>query len=129
MIWGYNPKPIDTKEFYPYIQLPVNAVMREALVEPTQLRGEELVSAIDAAQSLGINVLASASLAQTEAIGQIRDALISTFSPIKLTPAQQALQFTRSCPGVLAALVGMKNPAHIASNLALNGIEPLKFQI
>ena len=118
-----------SRDNFKYIQLPVNAAMREALVERTQPRGEELVSAIEAAKHLGINVLASASLAQTEAIGQIRDALISTFSPIKLTPAQQALQFTRSCPGVLAALVGMKNPAHIASNLALNGIEPLKFQI
>ncbi len=118
-----------SRDNFKYIQLPVNAAMREALVEPTQLIGEELVSAIDAAQSLGINVLASASLAQTQAFGQIPDALISTFSQIKLTPAQQALQFTRSCPGVLAALVGMKNPAHIASNLALNGIEPLKFQL
>ena len=71
---------------------------------------------------LGISVLASASLAQTKAFGQIPDALISRFSHLKLTPAQQALQFTRSCPGVLAALVGMKNPAHVASNLALNRI-------
>ena len=77
---------------------------------------------------LGIKVLASASLAQTQAFGQIPDSLISTFSQIKLTPAQQVLQFTRSCPGVLTALVGMKKPAHVASNLALNGIEPLKFQ-
>ncbi len=117
-----------SRDNFQYIQLPVNAAMREALIEPTQPTEDKLVSAIDAAQGLGISVLASASLAQTKAFGQIPDALISTFSHLKLTPAQQALQFTRSCPGVLAALVGMKNPAHVASNLALNGIEPLKFQ-
>ena len=118
----------DSRDHFNFIQLPVNAAMREALVQPTQPIGEELVSAIDAGKHLGISVLASASLGQTKAFGQIPEALISTFNQIKLTPAQQALQFTRSCPGVLAALVGMKTPAHVAANLALNKIEPPNWQ-
>ena len=119
---------LEGRDHFKFIQLPVNAAMREALVQPTQPIGEQLVSAIDAARHLGISVLASASLGQTQAFGQIPEALISTFNQIKLTPAQQALQFTRSCPGVLAALVGMKTPTHVAANLALNKIAPPNWQ-
>ena len=35
--------------------------------------------------------------------------------------AQAALQFTRSAPGLAAALVGMKGEDHVAENVALVG--------
>jgi aryl-alcohol dehydrogenase-like predicted oxidoreductase len=39
--------------------------------------------------------------------------------------AQRALQFARSAPGLTCALVGMRDPVHVAQNLALAGIAPL----
>jgi aryl-alcohol dehydrogenase-like predicted oxidoreductase len=33
------------------------------------------------------------------------------------TPAQAALQFARSCPGVTTALCGMSRTGHVAENL------------
>jgi len=35
------------------------------------------------------------------------------------TPAQAALQFTRSCPGVTTALCGMGTVAHVIENSAV----------
>jgi aryl-alcohol dehydrogenase-like predicted oxidoreductase len=44
-----------------------------------------------------------------------RDAIL----PGCATPAQGALQFAASCPGVTTALCGMANPAHVAENAAV----------
>jgi aryl-alcohol dehydrogenase-like predicted oxidoreductase len=38
------------------------------------------------------------------------------------TPAQVALQFARSCPGVATALCGMSHPGHVTENLELLGL-------
>ncbi len=113
---------------FQYIQLPVNAAMPEALVKPTQKIGEELLTPLEAAKKLGIQVIASGSLGQTKAFNQIPPNIKSILNNSNLTPAQKALQFTRSCPGILTALVGMKNPNHVISNLALTQIEPLKME-
>lgn len=40
----------------------------------------------------------------------------------------QALQYTRSTPGLLTALVGMKNPKHVKENLSLNAYTPFEKQ-
>ena len=41
------------------------------------------------------------------------------------TPAQVALHFNRSTPGLTTTLVGMQNPDHVAENLALAGLDPM----
>ena len=41
-----------------------------------------------------------------------------------LTTAQTALQFARSAPGTLGALVGQKTPEHLAENLQLADVPP-----
>ena len=38
--------------------------------------------------------------------------------------ASGAIQFARSTPGVVSALIGMKRVAHVRANLALAQIEP-----
>jgi aryl-alcohol dehydrogenase-like predicted oxidoreductase len=46
-------------------------------------------------------------------------------------PAQRALQFTRSAPGLATALIGMKQPNHVQQNLELCKkplLEPERFQ-
>ncbi|HEY3175132.1 MAG TPA: aldo/keto reductase [Candidatus Polarisedimenticolia bacterium] len=98
------------------IQLPVNLVMGEACLEPTQMTDGRLVSLLDAARAAGMVVMASGSLLQ----GRIIQALGPAFAarlPGTRTNAQRGLQVVRSVPGLATALVGMKQPSHVEENL------------
>jgi aryl-alcohol dehydrogenase-like predicted oxidoreductase len=98
------------------IQLPINLGMVEAVRLPTQRLGNRTVTLLEAANHLGIAVVASASLLQSRLTSglpeQVRDAF-----PTLGSDAQRALTFTRSLPAVSAALVGMKSVAHLEDNL------------
>jgi aryl-alcohol dehydrogenase-like predicted oxidoreductase len=101
------------------VQLPINLAMPEAVRLSTQrVRGRDM-SFLQAAAELGVSVVASASLLQARlATGlppQVREAL-----PGFSTDAQRALSFVASLP-VSAALVGMRNIAHLDENLAAFG--------
>ena len=69
-------------------------------------------------------VFASASVLQgrlTQQLPQpVRDALHGVD-----TDAQRALQFARSTPGIICALVGMKTPKHVEENAAVAKVPPL----
>ncbi len=41
--------------------------------------------------------------------------------------AQKCLQFARSTPGVVAPLVGHKQPVHVDDNLGVAKVDPLSF--
>jgi aryl-alcohol dehydrogenase-like predicted oxidoreductase len=41
------------------------------------------------------------------------------------TNAQRAIQFTRSTPGIAAALVGMSKRAHVEENLGVARVAPV----
>jgi aryl-alcohol dehydrogenase-like predicted oxidoreductase len=71
-----------------FIQLPFNVRMPEA------------TSVIQEAQQLGVSVVTSATLLQ----GRI--------------PAQMAIEFVRSTPGITTALIGMSRVEHVEENLA-----------
>jgi aryl-alcohol dehydrogenase-like predicted oxidoreductase len=71
-----------------FIQLPFNLAMTEGL------------AVIEAAQRLGVTVVASASILQ----GRVPD-------------PQAAIQFVRSTPGITTALVGMSRVEHVEENL------------
>jgi len=71
-----------------FIQLPFNIRMPEA------------TTVIEEAQRLGVSVVTSASLLQ----GRI--------------PAQMAIEFVRSTPGITTALIGMSRVEHVEENLA-----------
>jgi len=99
------------------IQLPYNLAMPEAAVFKNQAVGGELLSVLEAAQRLGLSVMTSAGLLQ----GQLTR-LPASFTqriPGAFTPAQRAVQFARSTPGVTTALIGMKQRAHVEEILAL----------
>ena len=102
------------------VQLPVNLAMNEAVRTPTQQlgRGAERarVPLLEAAAELGICVVASASLMQAQLTRALPPQLREVF-PGLTTDAQRALAFVRSLPGVTAALVGMRSPAHLDENL------------
>ncbi len=101
------------------IQLPYSLVMAEALRLPSQLGPAGGVAAVlTALRGTGSLVLASAPLAQGRAFGRLPD-FVSECLPGPRSDAQLCLQFARSSPGVTAAIVGMREPAHIEQNLAL----------
>ncbi|MCU0532563.1 MAG: aldo/keto reductase [Hydrococcus sp. Prado102] len=109
-----------------YIQFPLNMGMTEAFLIPTQnIKGERL-SILESAKRLGLFSIASASLYQAEVIGRIPENIVSTFGKTFETDCQRALQYARSTPELLTALVGMKNPQHVKENLSLNTYSPFK---
>jgi aryl-alcohol dehydrogenase-like predicted oxidoreductase len=71
-----------------------------------------------------ITVVASATLMQARLSRDLPQALAEKLPGLS-TDAQRAIQFTRSTPGIAAALVGMSNAAHVAENLGVAGVRPL----
>jgi aryl-alcohol dehydrogenase-like predicted oxidoreductase len=99
------------------IQVPINLAMVEAVRQPTQrLRGDRLVTLLEAAREFDIAVVASASLLQSKLASGLPAQLRDIF-PALHTDAQRALMFTRTLPGVSTALIGMKSLAHLEENL------------
>jgi aryl-alcohol dehydrogenase-like predicted oxidoreductase len=109
------------------VQLPLNPAMSEALDQPTQTVARQFVPFLEAATALGLQVVTSAALLQTQLLGRLPDRLAEPLAPLR-TDAQRCLQFARSAPGVTAALVGMKQPAHVAENLETLRVPPLSPQ-
>ena len=91
---------------------------------PTQVVGGERLTALDAAARLGITVdrerVASCRASSPRRLPQ----RVARGVPGLDTPAQRALQFVRSTPGVTTALVGMSAPAHVDENLAVARVPP-----
>jgi aryl-alcohol dehydrogenase-like predicted oxidoreductase len=78
---------------------------------------ESPVSLLRAAHNLGLTVIANGSLLQGELVGA--PALDEDHGISGLTGPLQAIQFSRSIPGVASVLVGMKQPAHWEQNASL----------
>jgi aryl-alcohol dehydrogenase-like predicted oxidoreductase len=100
-----------------WIQLPLNLAMPEAFLAPTQDLDGTRLTALAAAQSSGLQVQTSASIMQARILSQLPDGFAEAFG--LRTPAQAALQFSRSCPGVTTALCGMGQTAHVVENVAV----------
>ena len=114
-----------TGDRFQFIQLPVNLVMTEGIFTPTQPVDGQMLPAITAANQLGINAIASASIAQAKNLQQLPPKVMTALGENLKTDAIRALQYTRSVPGLCSALVGMKSPDHVAENLTLTNIPPL----
>jgi aryl-alcohol dehydrogenase-like predicted oxidoreductase len=105
------------------IQLPFNVVMADAFtVRAHEFEGERR-SALAVAHALGIDVFTSASLAQGELTTGLPTAVDAELSGD--TPAQRAINFARSAPGVTCALTGTSDPAHVDENVAAGTFDPL----
>lgn len=104
------------------IQLPVNLSMLEAHEIANQQSGQEAKPLLEVAQSLGVYVMASASLLQ----GRLSSNELGgeDFSFLE-TPAQRALHYVRSLPGVGTALVGMKRLSHVNENVVVLKTSPM----
>lgn len=101
-----------------YLQFPFSLAMPEAVRRATQPTGGPLRPVFACARRHHLGCFTSVPLVQ----GQLARRG-PAWSP--LTAAQSALQFARSAPGSLAALVGAKTPEHVAENLAVASHPPL----
>jgi aryl-alcohol dehydrogenase-like predicted oxidoreductase len=101
------------------IQLPLNLAMTEAVRAPTQTLDAHRVPLLEAAAALGVSVVASASLMQSQLTRGLPLELAVAF-PSLTTDAQRALAFVRTLP-VCTALVGMRTLEHLSENLVAAG--------
>jgi Predicted oxidoreductases (related to aryl-alcohol dehydrogenases) len=105
-----------TTHHFRVVQLPVSLAMPEAARLPTQPLGRKLVPLLEAADALGVGVVASAPMMQGRLAAGLPPEVHELF-PTCTTDAQRALRFASSLPGVNVVLAGMRRPEHLAENL------------
>lgn len=105
------------------VQLPFNLAMTEALTLGNQSVNGQPMSLLEAADALGITVMASASMLQARLASGLPNVIRETFPDLQ-SDAQRAIQFTRSAPGITTALIGMSQVAHVEENLSVANINP-----
>jgi len=110
------------KHHFRFVQLPFNLAMTEALTLGNQKLGPEQKTIMEAADELGVTLIASASLLQGQ-VAQNLPAFVAEALGLD-NDAERALQFARSAPGISAALVGMSRAAHVEANTRLIEIPP-----
>jgi len=99
------------------VQLPLSLGMSEAVRVSTQRDAKgRLITVVQAAERLGLDVVASAPLIQGKLTQDLPDSVRQMFPGA--TDAQRALAFTRSAPGVTAVAVGTRQRAHLEENLS-----------
>ncbi|HEV7387473.1 MAG TPA: aldo/keto reductase [Gemmatimonadaceae bacterium] len=104
------------RHHFKIVQLPINLGMTEAVRLPTQSFGADRVPLLEAARQLGVSVIASATLMQSQLARSLPDQVRTAFPGFK-TDARRAIAFTQSLP-LAATLVGMKSRAHLEENIA-----------
>ncbi len=107
-----------------FVQLPFNLAMTEALTLENQVVNGELISVLEAAELLGVTVVASASILQGRVAQGLSDEIREPLGSLA-TDAQSGIQFVRSTPGITTALVGMGRREHVEENLQLARVEPV----
>jgi len=107
---------------FKFIQLPYNLAYSEAIFLKNQNVGSEKdLTILKACRKLDIGVFTSVPLLQTRLLNvKVPDYSGITEQVIKL------LQIVRSTPSVTAALIGQKNPNHVAKNVSIAKIPPLE---
>ena len=111
------------------IQLPFNVRMADAFTRanqrPAGAPDADPVSTLAFAHEAGLSVVTSASIGQGELAtpGEIPASVDAELSGE--TPAQRALNFARSAPGVTCSLVGTSDLDHFRENAAAGTFDPL----
>jgi aryl-alcohol dehydrogenase-like predicted oxidoreductase len=98
-----------------WVQLPFNLAMPEAYVLANQVVGRKNLSVLEAATQLGIAVMGSATLYQGRLTHSL-PAFVGKALGMK-SDAENAIQFSRSTPGLTTSLIGMGHPGHVTANL------------
>ena len=107
-----------------FVQLPFNLAMPEALTLLNQQIDNEDLTMLEAAERLGITVIASASMLQGRVARGLPETVRKPLGSLA-SDAQAAVQFVRSTPGITTALIGMSRREHVEENLGLVDIEPV----
>jgi aryl-alcohol dehydrogenase-like predicted oxidoreductase len=98
-----------------FLQLPFNLGMTEAFVRANQLLDGERVSVINMAARAGLAVVGSATLHQGQLIRNLPDFVRQGLG--MGSDAANAIQFSRSAPGLTTSLIGMGSKDHVLANL------------
>lgn len=102
------------------VQMPVNLGMMEGVRTPTQfVKGHERTS-LEAADEMGVAMIAVAPLMQGRLARDLPAAAREAF-PDGATDAACALSFVRMLPHVASIVVGMRDVRHVEENVALFG--------
>lgn len=110
------------KHRFRFIQLPFNLAMTEALTLGNQTVNGKEKTVMEAADELGLTLVASASLLQGQ-VAQNLPAFVAEALGLE-NDLERALQFARSAPGIAVALVGMSRTAHVETNARLVTVPP-----
>jgi aryl-alcohol dehydrogenase-like predicted oxidoreductase len=109
-----------------FVQLPFNLAMPEAFGLANQRivteKEKQKMSLLRAASKLGIAVVGSATLYQ----GRLTRGMPDSVRQILGLPAdaENAIQFSRSAPGLITALVGMAQHEHVIANMKVASVQP-----
>lgn len=109
-----------------FVQLPFNLAMPEAYLLANQIVGKKSVSLLEAAAELGITVVGSATLYQGRLAHGLPKFVGQTLG--MKSDAENAIQFSRSTPGLAVSLVGMGRKEHVATNLSAGLVPPANIE-
>ncbi|MFQ5458027.1 MAG: aldo/keto reductase [Myxococcota bacterium] len=110
-----------------FVQLPMNFAMPEAITLRNQSLEGKMLTMVEAADRLGITLVASASLLQARLVAGLSPAIGKILTGLE-SDAQRSIQFVRSTPGISVALVGMKNLSHVEENLSVARVPPVPME-
>jgi aryl-alcohol dehydrogenase-like predicted oxidoreductase len=105
------------------IQLPFNVHMADAFTVAGQDGPDGQTSVLELAHEADIDVFTSASIKQGDLASGLPSAVDQQLAGE--TPAQRAINFARSAPGVTTALVGMSSQDHVEENIDAGRFPPL----
>jgi len=103
------------RHHFRFLQLPFNLAMPEAYALANQRVGKQKVSLLSAAAEFGIAVVGSGTLHQGQLTHGLPDMVSRALGLNR--DAENAIQFSRSAPGLTTSLVGMGHKEHVAANL------------
>ncbi|MDE2090151.1 MAG: aldo/keto reductase [Gammaproteobacteria bacterium] len=107
------------RHHFKLVQMPFNQVMLEGFTRFNHATGQgNVASTLQAAHQLKVYVMASHTLMKGHLAHQSVDVVERLLAPLA-TPAQRAIQFNRSTPGLGTTLVGMSDPGHLDDALAV----------
>lgn len=124
-MWALAREAGGDEHGFRFVQLPFNLAMPEALVADNQPHHGSRLSLLEAAQALGVTVVASASIMQGRVARDLPEHVREPLGSLA-SDAQTAIQFVRSTPGVTTALVGMGRAEHVEENLRLAVVAPAR---
>ncbi len=126
-IVGMATEVAGQEHHFRYVQLPYNLFMTEAFAFENQQINERFMSAVAAAQDLGLTVTVSTPLMQGRLAYPLMPELANVITNLE-SDAQRAIQFVRSTPGITCALVGMSRGQHVEENLATAAVPLLTIE-